>query len=61
MLKIYIYWHKCSCHACTRTDTHVKVEQYSAEAEFAKSNDFFKDICFKLFLSQLSNHKQNIM
>ena len=37
MLKIYTYWHKCSCHACThtRTDGHVKVEQYSAEAESA--------------------------
>ena len=35
MLKIYIYWHKCSCHACLRTDRHVKVEQYSAEAESA--------------------------
>ena len=21
MPKIYIYWHKCSCHACARTDT----------------------------------------
>ena len=36
MPKIYIYWHKCSCHACDgHTHTHVKVEQYSAEAESA--------------------------
>ena len=37
---LYIYWHKCSCHACDthtdgRTDGNVKVEQYSAEAESA--------------------------
>ena len=30
----------CSCHACTRTDGNVKVEQYSAEAESAIQANF---------------------
>ena len=31
MLKIYIYWHKCSCHGCDgRTGGNVKIELESA-------------------------------
>ena len=30
MLNIYIYWHKCSCHACRRTDGRTNLWKYSS-------------------------------
>ena len=39
MLKIYIYWHKCSCDACPRTHAHTECED---RARILKQNSQYQ-------------------
>ena len=40
MLKIYIYWHKCSCYYAGRTNEQLKIELLNWKAVFRNLDNF---------------------